>query len=746
MLISITLFSCMSLHAKNIVLEFSPEDFRLNYDESGVLSVVSDNLKSFYSEEVEYALPSFMYETELEGHIVPSVEIKEYNGIIMNHSGVLAPKPVVSSIGEHNYIQNSLSPIVDTSNPPKTQNICKVVGYSHLRTGKTKVNLIVFPFIYDEEQSLNLLTRIDLEIEGSISQLEGLKKSQESKLTKYRSLLDAYLKGSSTNGSRVLNSISSPFRPDANQWDYVILTSNELFPAFLPLAEWKDLKGVPTIIIPVDDLIAAAGDAPEEALKWMLMLAYEDYSAKYALLGGDETIIPVKKCYGSVTGNGGESNSDIPSDMFYGCFGGAFNWDGNNNGISGELGDNIDLTPNLYVTRVPVSTRADVDAFVSKILKYEQNPEINHTMLMCGRALNSSSTVSPSDADQKGTNLLTNHISKLWNGKVSRLYDTSSSFAGNADYAFNVGNFMNEFEKGHSFLDIITAGGYYYWGLEKSTYLFTNIQNQKNVGSTFIISTSDNCSAFDMSTAVTGIDQPICEAIMRNPNNGVIGFLGSSRKTWEFVDSSELGPNLQYNAWFYNQLFSNTNEEKNYGKVVALAKNALASASYQGYGPYRWLQFAINPIGDPETPVFISKPKVFSNAYFKRLQNEKIHVYSGVPSSTLCVKSLEDNGKSEYTILKGISGYGNFDMYRETSLCFTKPGYIPYQFLIYNFQNQILKDRKVRGDLVRMGSNTLPKLDKRIVKFQGDVTISSPCVEILAGTEIPKGAKLTVIN
>ena len=753
MLISITLFSCMSLHAKNIVLEFSPEDFRLNYDESGVLSVVSDNLKSFYSEEVEYALPSFMYETELVTTQVPSLRIQNYRDTTLYTSVKLGSKPMLFSVGEENDSKKNVSYANNTYCSSKSPEICKVVGYSILRNGKMRVNLVVFPFVYNEEGSLRLVTDIEIELSETMNYKNPVSRLNEDKLSKYKSLLNDYLLGESktyeSSVNKTTKDINNYLRRSASRWDYLILTSSELYDSFMVLADWKDLKGVSSIVLKVEELLEAAsimGDSPEERLKWYIMALEDMYSIQYVLLGGDETIIPVKKCYGAVTGVGGKSANDIPADLFYGCFGGSLNWDGNNNGICGELDDDVDLYANLYVTRVPVRTKADADAFVNKLLKYEQNPEIHKAILMCGGALDSSTFSSPSDADRKGRSLWGNHISKVWDGGLTRLYDTSTSFPGNADYQFNVSNFMDEFEKGYSFLDMITAGDYNYWTLEGGPFMFLHANRQANTGSTFVISASNNCNAFEKSASNLGIDQSISEFLINNPNNGVVGFLGSSRENWEYEDFSDLGPNLKYNAWFYRYLFAGANEEKNFGRIVNSAKSTVATAAYDSYGPYRWLQFALNPIGDPETPVFISTPKEFSKAGFKRLENGKIQVYSGETSCRLCIKSMEDEGKSCYKVLNNISNLGDVDMYRETSICFTKSEYIPRYFLIYNFQNQTIMNRTLKGDLVRMGSNVLSKFGKGKVSFKGSVKISSPLVEVLPGTEVPKGARVEITN
>ena len=736
---------CIEVNAKNMVIEFDSGDFRFSYNENGDLFVGCDDLRAFYSEEVPYALPSFMYEVEIEGNVLPSVKINRCDTSNLFSSVNVASKPKVSSLsmenGEPEYKDISFS--YGLSNAIKEIEICKVVGHSNLGNGKSKVNLIINPFVYGTDHSLELITSFELELLNTYANDMPVTNYKEAKLKEYGLRLKEYLARQSTKSREGNNDYGVLRRPNSDRWDYLIFTFSNLSESFVPLMEWKEMKGITTAIISIDEIMDGSFDKPEETLKWAIGAACEEFSTKYILLGGDESIIPVKKCYGLVTDLDVKETYDIPTDLFYSCFGGSFDWDGNNNGISGELGDGIDLNPSVYLTRIPVRTPEEVEAFVSKVIKYEQNPEINMTMLMCGRSLGSLTTTF-SDSDRKGYNLLNNHISKLWDGKVTRLYDTSTSFPGNGDYPFSVTNFVNEWEKGYGFLDIITAGLYNAWVVENNLYLCLNADKQKNSGSTVVVSTSDNCNAFDLSSTNSGIDQSVSEFIIKAPDNGVIAFLGSSRETWEYVGSSELGPNLQYNAWFYHYLFSNPEEEKNYGRIVSLAKSMLSGPSYQSYGPYRWLQFALNPIGDPETPIFVTNPESFSDTYYKMLGGGRMQFGLKSNQGRICIKSLEDDGKSIYDIYENASYISGFELSRETSICVTKPGYIPYCIMIYNFQNQILKDRELKGDLVTMGSNVLPGKDNGIVKIQGNVKISAPHVEIYGGTEVSSGTKFEI--
>jgi hypothetical protein len=104
---------------------------------------------------------------------------------------------------------------------------------------------------------------------------------------------------------------------------------------------------------------------------------------------------------------------------------------------------------------------------------------------------------------------------------------------------------------------------------------------------------------------------------MRNPNSGVVGYVGSSRFGW--VDSTQflwedcIHWSYKLNYYFTNGLYSSetgdTIDSKNLGQVVAYVK----SFYNQVYPIDRYLIFSTNTLGDPEMPIYTERPKTFEN-------------------------------------------------------------------------------------------------------------------------------------
>ncbi|MBI1799402.1 MAG: T9SS type A sorting domain-containing protein [Candidatus Eisenbacteria bacterium] len=158
--------------------------------------------------------------------------------------------------------------------------------------------------------------------------------------------------------------------------EYVIVTEDSLAAAFVPLADWKTHSGIAAVGEPLSEIRASYPAAADEAERIRLFLrdAHGTWGARWALLGGDSSV--VRSRLATTTFFGGAS---IPTDLYFAALDGS--WDANGNGRWGEgaisssdPGDDADLTPELYVGRSPVHSRAEVAAFVARTLQDEVTP------------------------------------------------------------------------------------------------------------------------------------------------------------------------------------------------------------------------------------------------------------------------------------------------------------------------------------------------------------------------------------
>lgn len=240
----------------------------------------------------------------------------------------------------------------------------------------------------------------------------------------------------------------------------------------------------------------------------------------------------------------------------------------------------------------------------------------------------------------------------------------------------NKNNFKKVLSKGFAFIDVISHGDYYAWGLSNgSSYTREDAEELNSSQYSIITTTACNTNGFDK-------DSCLSESLMRNVYGKIIGYLGCSRYGWYSKgDYTYFGSSAAYERAFYRELFGNGLQTKNFGKIVAYAKNSMAGhCNY--YNSERWLMFGLNPLGDAEMPVYTTTPKSFSGIHITRKLNKAL-LNIGVDSCTVCVMSVEDNGASCYKVYRNVNSVNIGDVNTTLSVCVTKQNYIP---ALYNLK------------------------------------------------------------
>ncbi len=157
-------------------------------------------------------------------------------------------------------------------------------------------------------------------------------------------------------------------------YEYVIITSAVLAENYRPLMEWKRRKGLVAGIVTTEEIEASyTGIDLQEKIRNYLIEAYE-YGLVWVLLGGDETIIPIRYAYQNNTSNRPDQINQQICDLYYSDLTG--DWDTDGDGVYGEpSADSPDIYPEIYVGRIPVTTVKEIEEFIQKLLLYEQNPD-----------------------------------------------------------------------------------------------------------------------------------------------------------------------------------------------------------------------------------------------------------------------------------------------------------------------------------------------------------------------------------
>lgn len=254
--------------------------------------------------------------------------------------------------------------------------------------------------------------------------------------------------------------------------------------------------------------------------------------------------------------------------------------------------------------------------YTEKLLGYEQSPKWNGRMLMSG-VMTHYMHNEQSDSGYEGNRLYEEYIKDNWDGRRVRFYDTYTDFEGGADYDVDVQNLTEQISNGYDFIDMSTHGDDLYWIMENYPH-YNTMRGSCQINNGYSIITTSSCltNAFD-----SRIDPCLSESLIRNSNSGVVSYLGCSRQGFGYTEpQSMLSPSNMYNAMFYQSLFSKDIEDKCFGDVVRSAKDSMEYTCNRD-NFFKWIMLGLNPIGDPEMPIYISVPKKFDDVSLIKMDN-----------------------------------------------------------------------------------------------------------------------------
>lgn len=371
-------------------------------------------------------------------------------------------------------------------------------------------------------------------------------------------------------------------------WEYVIITSSTYQASFQPLADWKTKKGVPARVVTTDSIYAnCPGRDNAERVRNFIKDAHLNWGTQWVLLGGDTDVVPDRIAYAMTSEAGLYPDEDsLRADLYYSDL--DRTWDENSNNTFGEVADSVDLYPDLFVGRASVNTLTEVQTFVNKVLTYEKNPPLDYqlNMLFLAEILWSDPYTDSRIAKDRIDSLCVpprfDPITKLYESLGNENRTTVIN-------ALNAGQNMTN-HNGHANYTVMGIGDGFLLRSDMDALVNGNRQG-------FLYSVGCWPAAFDYNC--------IAEHWVNNPNGGGVAFIGNSRYGWGSPGNPAFGYSDRFDYTFYDKLF--LGDIYHIGAALALDKAHYIPKSRQA-NVYRWHQYQLNLLGEPELSVWTETP------------------------------------------------------------------------------------------------------------------------------------------
>jgi len=417
----------------------------------------------------------------------------------------------------------------------------------------------------------------------------------------------------------------------------IIINDTSFLDAVTPLMEWKNEKGVKTIIL--SNYSDYEGRDKAEQIRNMIKEYYEKENIQWVLLAGDaeENLIPIRNVYnpdvvevGSQTEYSHWDDNFKPTDFYYADLTGS--WNDNNNSRWGESSehtgniDEISWVPEVYVGRLPADNIVELSNMVNKTLKYETDPFLGdwmNRMLLAGGF----SSFSPPEDEARLTEFIWQNytVSEM---NFTHLTKTTSNFTPsdppppNLLSSLNATSFINELNSGYSTImfaghadptRLTDASGVSYY-----TYSYALSSSNVEMPSLIYVGACTT-SSYDKG------DNSIGEGLIKRPLAGAVGYIGAIRVSWYFDYDENLEKLNRGNAkLFWKEFF----DEKKFqqGRALYDSKVTYMNSDYFIRGDasmvHEWQRKNIltyNLLGDPELDIYTDMPRSVPNHFTENL-------------------------------------------------------------------------------------------------------------------------------
>jgi PKD repeat protein len=171
-------------------------------------------------------------------------------------------------------------------------------------------------------------------------------------------------------------------KKDRESYQMLIVTNNTIANATgtTNVQAFKNHKinlGISTVIATVEDIYAGtSGIDNAEKLRNYIKSKYNSWGLKYVLLLGDTAVVPHRLLYTEGLDEGNPMSDNIPSDVYFSCLDGNYNYDGDTKWgepNDGEGGGDVDLLADIFVGRVLADNATYASNWIKKTMAFEND-------------------------------------------------------------------------------------------------------------------------------------------------------------------------------------------------------------------------------------------------------------------------------------------------------------------------------------------------------------------------------------
>ncbi len=385
--------------------------------------------------------------------------------------------------------------------------------------------------------------------------------------------------------------------------EYLIITNAAMSAQLQRLADWRTRTGVPTIVRTVEFIQAnyPYGVDLQDRIRRFIKDAYLQWGTTHVLLGGDTDVIPPR--YGYTTFFSGNY---IPTDLYYSDVDGNWNADGDSLfgeafQDSGNLGDGVNLIPDVFVGRAPITSVTQAQTFVDKTLQYSRTPlgDYENKGIFAAEVLFPQDWFPGYSISLDGASDAESAIRKLAPGmQARRMYENYTAYDTVGAVRLTRAALIDSLNKGWGLMHHVGHGYRNSMSVGDGPLTNPDADALTNGNRTWLLY-SINCTSNAIDFASLG------EAFLVNSHGGAVANVGSTREDFPVTGRS-------YQDEFYKLVFQN--KVATLGQAFAQQKVPFTGLAFYD-NTHRWTQYTLNLLGDPELPIWWRKPLTMSVTY-----------------------------------------------------------------------------------------------------------------------------------